>query len=261
MSAVHMRRSCMYVMTCLEHARKAVASPMFNLLADPPLPAEQLQCSCLPNGSASKVTRAGDTCVAELSASMPSNTLTVALRVTAGDHTDYAAMYLWHVTEVAVEPHIAGHGTALKRVMPPDVAADSCPAGRCSVRRCHNVQVVARATCMPSLLQNVNGHTYHMHCICRYQELPVAAFARVEHGETVLHDVDISSLVTFVTSSPRVAVSSTGLLQVVQGDGAANFTVSIAMPNFDTSLAVTHLQGAISEEPVCLQLLCHFCLP
>jgi hypothetical protein len=81
------------------------------------------------------------------------------------------------------------------------------------------------------------------------------AQGRIQHGGDILEGVDLTSLVTFTASSPRVGISSAGLLSVVQGTGDASFSVGVVTPVSGTGLTTKRLQATISEQAVRQRLL------
>ena len=78
----------------------------------------------------------------------------------------------------------------------------------------------------------------------------MAALAAIEHDGNELHDVDVTGMVTFTASSPRVQVTPTGTVSVILGTGNANFAVSVVTLVSDTALSIVPLASSISEDQV-----------
>ena len=84
----------------------------------------------------------------------------------------------------------------------------------------------------------------------RYQSLEVAALAAIEHDGNELNDVDVTGMVTFTASSPRIQVTPSGTVNVISGNGNANFAVSVVTLVSDTALRIVPLASSISEDQV-----------
>lgn len=84
----------------------------------------------------------------------------------------------------------------------------------------------------------------------RYQSLDIAAMATIEHAGNEIVEADVTSMVTFTSSSPRAAVNADGVLSVVSSSGDASFAVGVTALVSDTPTQLVPMSAAVSEEQV-----------
>lgn len=86
--------------------------------------------------------------------------------------------------------------------------------------------------------------------MCRYQQLQVQALATLSSGGRSVSDVDLSSLVSFTSSSPRLDVDSSGSVSVALRSGDQQGRISVEEHVAGTSMRVAPLRVDVSEEIV-----------
>ena len=86
---------------------------------------------------------------------------------------------------------------------------------------------------------------------CRYQQIQVQALATASSGGRSVSDMDVSGLVSFVTSTPRLTVDSSGVVAVASRSGAGQGRVSLVEHVSGTQMKVVPLNVEISEDHVC----------
>lgn len=78
------------------------------------------------------------------------------------------------------------------------------------------------------------------------------ALATLASADQSVPNVDISSLVTFTSSTARLAVDKDGTVTVVSRSGDSEGRISVVERVAGTKMAVSGLQVDVSEDEVCL---------
>lgn len=95
--------------------------------------------------------------------------------------------------------------------------------------------------------------------VSRYQAMDVAAIAEISHRSNTLQNVDVTPLVTLLAPSGRVAVTSSGFVEVIGGDGSSDFEIRVAEQVANTATTFEALKGSISDEQVLAALTACVC--